>query len=139
MDMARLRIRTPSDKMSRGQGKGRSAIGESRKRILAEMEAHGPLAPVELQERLGLSTGVVGYHLARMEREGLLARTLRAGRLCYQPAGVQAVDGRAGRPEAVARKVKTLQQLSQILEPRIAQVLREIEADYASLLAGGHQ
>lgn len=136
MDRARLRVSTPPAAPRTGRGSGTGAPGKTRALILGLFEAHGALAPIELSERIGITRGVIGFHLGNLEREGQIKRTLRAGRLCYMPADAPEVDLRAARPEAMARKLKTLQQLQMLFEPRIAQVLREIEADYQSGLVG---
>jgi protein-tyrosine-phosphatase len=84
-----------------------AALGDPVSLAMADALAVSDLAPVELQERFGISSNLLAHHLDVMEDAGLISRSRSSGdgRRRYVRLLVEALDGVAPGPSIGAQRV----------------------------------
>lgn len=96
-----------------------------------------PMRQVDVARTLGITTGTVSFHIASLHRAGRVIPIAQHGGTVWRATSGPAAEGDTLgahlRPARIADKVKTLEQLARLLQPRLAAELREIAADLQTL------
>jgi predicted transcriptional regulator len=79
-----------------------------RSRLVATLARNGPTRHSELAKQLGLSRPAASYHLGRLERRGVVARTEHGVYTIVEASGVRAAIQRLGRTTDATSELRSV-------------------------------